>query len=63
MQLDEGDETTRGVSHAPGLWVRVPDDTIELELVLTEGPDPTITATYQDHTVVYYPTTEPFGCD
>lgn len=47
----------------PPEWASNPDDTIDVELVLMEGPDPTITATYQDHSVVYYPSATLFGCD
>ena len=50
----------------PAEWKQVVamDESIVLEVLMTEGPNPTLTATANDHAVVYRPADEPHpGCD
>jgi hypothetical protein len=50
----------------PPQWKQVVamDESIVLEVLMTEGPNPTVTATANDHPVVYRPADEPHpGCD
>ena len=50
----------------PPAWEQVVamDESIVLEVLMSEGPDPTVVATANDHTVVYRPADEPHpGCD
>ena len=62
-QTDVPDGTTDWI---PPAWQQVVamDESIMVTVVMSEGPDPILTATANDHAVVYHPAREPNpGCD